>query len=167
MPRTRQAKLATLDVVEEIARRVPGYRGYQEAAQRREDDRRFRSSIAEHLRMEARRLERIESRQFREDLSDFLEEVDGGAQRLEFLADSIVIPCTSPGNHHPGEDCTDPVGRLDHQIVETLDRLHRVVHELEKAYAHDQQFQMNLTELRSVCERIADLIEHRNIAIAR
>ena len=48
MPRTRQ-KLATLDAVEEIARRVPGYKGYQELTQRREDDRRFRSSIAEHL----------------------------------------------------------------------------------------------------------------------
>ena len=40
MPRTRQ-KLATLDAVEEIARRVPGYKGYQELSQRREDDRRL------------------------------------------------------------------------------------------------------------------------------
>lgn len=167
MPRTRQAKLATLDVVEEIARRVPGYRGYQEAAQRREDDRRFRSGIAEHLRMEARRLERIEGHQFREDLSDLLEEIDGGARRLEFLADSIVIPNGSGGGRSPGESSVDSVGRLDHQIVESLDRLHRVVHELEKAFTHDQQFQLNLTELRSVCERIADLIEQRNIALNR
>jgi hypothetical protein len=165
MPRTRQAKVATLDTVEEIARRVPGYRGYQEATQRREDDRRFRSGIAEHLRMEARRLERIEGQQFREDFSDLLEEIDGGAQRLEFLADSIVISNGSGGGQAPGASSADSVGRLDHQIVEWLDRLHRVVHELEKAYVHDQQFQLNLTELRSACERIADLIEQRNIAL--
>jgi hypothetical protein len=40
------------------------------------------------------------------------------------------------------------------------------VHELEKAYVHDQQFQMNLAELRTVCERIADLIEQRNLALS-
>ncbi|HEY7728319.1 MAG TPA: hypothetical protein VID50_07670 [Candidatus Eisenbacteria bacterium] len=167
MSRTRQAKLATLDVVEEIARRVPGYRGYQEAPQRREDDRRFRSGVAEHLRLEARRLERIESRQFREDLSDLLEEVDGGAQRLEFLADSMVVLNGSGGGLAPADAAAESVGRLDHQIVEALDRLHRIVHELEKAFVHDQQFQMNLAELRSVCERVADLIEQRNIALTR
>ena len=165
MPRTRQAKLATLDVVEEIARRVPGYRGYQDAAQRREDDRRFRSGMAEHMRLEARRLERIEGHQLGEDLSDLLEEIDGGAQRLEFLAESIVFPNGS-GGAGPAETSANAVGRLDHQIVEALDRLHRIVHELEKAYVHDQQFQMNLAELRAACERIADLIEQRNIALA-
>ncbi len=165
MPRTRQSRLATLDVVEEISRRVPGYRGYQETTQRREDDRRFRTSIAEYLRTEARRLERIESRQFREDFSDLLEEVDSGAQRLEFLADSITI---SPGaGHVPGDGSVEPISRVEHGIVEALDRLHRTVHELEKAYAHDQQFQINLTELRAACERIADLIEQRNVLIAR
>jgi hypothetical protein len=166
MPRTRQAKLATLDVVEEIARRVPGYRGYQDAAQRREDDRRFRSGMAEHLRLEARRLERIEGHQLREDLSDLLEEIDSGAQRLEFLADSMVISNGS-GGAGPGESSADVIGRLDLQVVEALDRLHRIVHELEKAYVHDQQFQMNLAELRMACERIADLIEQRNIALSR
>jgi hypothetical protein len=165
MPRTRQPRLATVDVVEEIARRVPGYRGYQEATQRREDDRRFRTSIAEHLRAEARRLERIESRQFREDLSDLLEEVDSGAQRLAFLADSIVIPAGA-GNAPDGESI-EPIGRIEHEIVEALDRLHRIVHELEKAHAHDQQFQMHLTELRAASERIADRIEQRNVLIAR
>ena len=49
MPRTRPSKLATLDVVEEVARRVPGYKGYQDLAQRREDDRRFRTSVAEAI----------------------------------------------------------------------------------------------------------------------
>ncbi len=37
MPRIRQPKLATLDVAEEIARRVPGYKGYQEITQRRDE----------------------------------------------------------------------------------------------------------------------------------
>ena len=166
MSRTRQAKVATLDAVEEVARRVPGYRGYQETSQRREDDRRFRTSIAEYLRLEARRLERIESRQLREDLSDLLEEIDGGARRLEFLADSIVISAASANGSGPGEDAAGALGCLDLRIVECLERLHRVVHELEKAYNHDQQFEMNLAELRGVCERIADLLEQRNLTIA-
>ncbi|HXL15154.1 MAG TPA: hypothetical protein VN972_03640, partial [Methylomirabilota bacterium] len=72
MPRTRQGKIATLDQAEDVARHVPGYRGYHEPSQRREDDRRFRSSIAELLNGEAHRLERIESKQFRDDLSDLL-----------------------------------------------------------------------------------------------
>jgi len=55
MPRSRP-KLATLDVAEEVARCVPGYKGYQELTQRREDDRRFRTSVAEHLNGEAHRL---------------------------------------------------------------------------------------------------------------
>ena len=53
MPRSRQPKLATLDVAEEVARKVPGYKGYQEVTQRRDDDRRFRTSIAKHLNAEA------------------------------------------------------------------------------------------------------------------
>src|SRR5512138_58992 len=96
MPRTRQ-KLATLDAVEEIARRVPGYRGYQELSQRREDDRRFRHGVSEHLNGEAHRLERIESHQLREDYSDLLEEVDAGARKLEFLADAIAMPSSANG----------------------------------------------------------------------
>jgi hypothetical protein len=165
MPRTRQAKLATLDVVEDVARHVPGYRGYLEPTQRREDDRRFRSSVAEHLKGEAHRLEQIESRQFRDDLSDMLEELDGDARKLEFLADAVTH--VDPGHRAYADDVVDPVGRLDHGIVEHIDRLHRLVHELEKAYEHDEQFEMNLAELRGITEAIADLIEQRNVALMR
>lgn len=165
MPRTRQAKLATVDVVEEVARHVPGYRGYTEPAQRREDDRRFRSGIAELLKGEAHRLERIESKQFKDDFSDLLEELDGDARKLEFLAESVVV--TEHGHHVYTDKTVDPVGRLDHGIVERIGRLHSLVHELEKAYEHDEQFEMNLAELRELTEAIADLIEQRNVALSR
>lgn len=166
MPRTRQPKLATLDVAEEVARRVPGYKAYQEVTQRREDDRRFRTSIAEHLNGEAHRLERIESRQFREDFSDLLEEVDAGARKLEYLAETVSLSTSVKGNGLNGNSL-DSVSQIDRQIVEELDRLHRVVHELEKAYNHDERFEMNLAELRGITERIADFIEQRNVALSR
>lgn len=165
MPRTRQ-KLATLDAVEEIARRVPGYKGYQELTQRREDDRRFRHGIAEHLAGEAHRLERVESHQFREDYSDLLEEVDAGARKLEFLADAISMPSPTQKSS-PSDEAVDAAAALDRQIVESLDRLHGVVHELEKAYIHDERFEMNLAELRGTTETLADLIEQRNEALTR
>jgi hypothetical protein len=165
MPRTRQ-KLVTLDAVEEISRRVPGYKGYQELTQRRDDDRRFRSSIAEHLAGEAHRLERIEGHQFRDDFSDLLEEVDAGARKLEFLADAISMP--SPAQKSSlSDDAAESAGPLDRQILEELDRLHRLVHELEKAYIHDERFEMNLAELRGITETIADLIEQRNVALTK
>ncbi len=166
MPRTRQLKLSTLDAVEEIARRVPGYRGYQELSQRREDDRRFRHGVSEHLNGEAHRLERIESHQLNEDYSDLLEEVDAGARKLEFLADAIAMASSTNGTMI-SDDASESVSSLDHQIIEALDRLHRVVHELEKAYLHDERFEMNLAELRGTTEAIADLIEQRNVAIVR
>jgi uncharacterized protein Yka (UPF0111/DUF47 family) len=166
MPRTRQPKLATLDVAEEIARRVPGYKGYQEITQRRDDDRRFRMSVAEHLNGEAHRLERIESQQFREDFSDLLEEVDAGARKLEYLAEAVSIstPMKASGL---SSNAVDGLGQIDRQIVEELEALHRVVHELEKAYTHDERFEMNLSELRGIIERIADFIEQRNVALSR
>ncbi len=166
MPRSRQPKLATLDVAEEVARRVPGYKGYQEVTQRRDDDRRFRTSVAEHLNAEAHRLERIESQQFREDFSDLLEEVDAGARKLEYLADAVSIS-TPMRSNGPSDDAVDPLGQIDRQIVDELDSLHRVVHELEKAYTHDERFEMNLSELRGITERIADYIEQRNVALSR
>ena len=165
MPRTRQPKLATLDIAEDVARCVPGYRGYQDVAQRRDDDRRFRSSVAEHLNGEAHRLERIESQQFRDDYSDLLEEVDAGARKLEYLAESLGIP--APSKNGMGEDMADALGQIDRQIVDELDHLHRVVHELEKAYLHDERFEMNLAEVKGIVERIADHIEQRNVTIAR
>jgi hypothetical protein len=166
MARSRQPKLATLDVAEEVARKVPGYKGYQEVTQRRDDDRRFRTSIAEHLNAEAHRLERIESQQFREDFSDLLEEVDAGARKLEYLADAISL--TTPMRMNgPSDGALDALGQVDRQIVEELDGLHRVVHELEKAYIHDERFEMNLSELRGITERIADFIEQRNLALSR
>src|SRR2546429_7550724 len=88
MPRTRQAKLATIDVVEDVARHVPGYRGYAEPALRREDDRKFRSGIAELLQGEAHRLQRLESKQFKDDFSRLLEELDQDARKLGFLPES-------------------------------------------------------------------------------
>ncbi len=166
MPRSRQPKLATLDVAEEVARKVPGYKGYQEVTQRRDDDRRFRTSIAEHLNAEAHRLERIESQQFREDFSDLLEEVDASARKLEYLAEAISIS-TSMKLNGPSDAALDALGQVDRQIVDELDRLHRVVHELEKAYIHDERFEMNLSELRGITERIADFIEQRNLALSR
>ena len=165
MPRPRQAKLRTSDVVEGVARHVPGYRGYLEPTQRRDDDRRFRSTIAEHLKGEAHRLERIESKQFRDDFSDLLEELDGDARKLEFLADSVVL--AEHGRQAYADEVIDPVGQLDHDIVERIERLHRLIHELEKAYEHDEQFEMNLAELRELTEAIADLIEQRNVALTR
>jgi len=165
MPRTRQVKVATLDLVEEVARHVPGYKGYAEPSQRRDDDRRFRTSIAEYLRGEAHRLEHIENRQFGEDLSDLLEEVDGGARKLAFLADAISLPSAAARAY--GDGAADPVGRIDHEIVERIERLHGIVHELEKAYKHDEQFEVNLAELRGLTEAIADLIEQRNVALSR
>jgi uncharacterized membrane protein YccC len=166
MARSRQPKLATLDVAEEVARKVPGYKGYQEVTQRRDDDRRFRTSIAEHLNAEAHRLERIESQQFREDFSDLLEEVDASARKLEYLAEAISIS-TSMKVNGPSDAALDALGQVDRQIVDELKRLHRVVHELEKAYIHDERFEMNLSELRGITERIADYIEQRNVALSR
>jgi hypothetical protein len=165
MPRTRQGKLAAVDVAEDVARHVPGYRGYQEPSQRREDDKRFRSSVAELLNGEAHRLERIESKQFKDDFSDLLEELDGDARKLEFLAESIVLVDHAPQPY--GHDVATSIGRLDRDIVERIERLHCLVHELEKAYEHDEQFEMNLAELRELTEAIADLIEQRNVALAR
>ena len=166
MPRTRQGKIATLDQAEDVARHVPGYRGYHEPSLRREDDRRFRSSIAELLNGEAHRLERIESHQFRDDFSDLLEEVDAGARKLEFLADAISMP--SPVQKGTfSDDAAEGAGAIDRQILDELDRLHRLVHELEKAYVHDERFEMNLAELRGLTESIADLIEQRNVALNR
>ena len=165
MPRTRPQKLATLDIVDDVARRVPGYKGYQDLAQRREDDRRFRNSIAEYLNSEAHRLERIESHQFGEDYTDLLEEVDAGARKLEFLADSIAMP--APKGKLPGDQSVDELSAVDAKIVEEIERLHRVVHELEKAYLHDERFEMNLSELRGITEQIADYIEQRNVALAK
>jgi hypothetical protein len=165
MPRSRQPKLATLDAAEEITRRVPGYRGYQDITHRRDDDRRFRTSIAEHLNGEAHRLEQIESRQFREDYSDLLEEVDAGARKLEYLAETISVAGPLKGNGW-SEGTVDSVGQYDRQIVDELDRLHRVIHELEKAFVHDERFEMNLAELRGITERIADAIEQRDVVLA-
>jgi len=165
MSRTRQ-KLATMDAVEEISRRVPGYKGYHELTQRREDDRRFRSSIAEHLAGEAHRLERIEGHQFRDDFSDLLEEVDAGARKLEFLAEAIAMP--SPLQKPSlSDNAADEASQIDKQILAELDRLHRLVHELEKAYVHDERFEMNLAELRGITETIADLIEQRNVSLTK
>lgn len=166
MPRSRQPKLATLDVAEEVSRRVPGYRGYQDITQRRDDDRRFRTSVADHLNGEAHRLERIESQQFREDFSDLLEEVDSGARKLEYLAEAVSTPIHTKANGL-SVDTADALGQIDRQIVEELERLHRVVHELEKAYMHDERFEMNLAELRGITERIADFIEQREVALSR
>ena len=122
--------------------------------------------MSEHLNGEAHRLERIESHQLREDYSDLLEEVDAGARKLEFLADAIAMP--SPANGKTiSDDASECVAPVDQQVIEALDRLHRVVHELEKAYLHDERFEMNLAELRGTTEAIADLIEQRNVAIVR
>jgi len=165
MPRTRQAKVVTLDVVEDVARHVPGYRAYHEPSQRYDDDRRFRSSVAELLNGEAHRLERIESKQFRDDFSDLLEELDGDARKLEFLAESIVL--VERVHHSFDDSMAEPVGRLDRDIVERIERLHSLVHELEKSYEHDEQFEMNLAELRELTEAIADLIEQRNVVLTR
>lgn len=165
MPRTRQGKAATLDVTVDVAPYVPGYRGYQEPSLRHEDDRRFRSSVAELLNGEAHRLERIESKQFRDDFSDLLEELDGDARKLEFLAESIVL--VERAQHAFTEPVIEAVGRLDRDIVERIERLHCLVHELEKAYEHDEQFEMNLAELRELTEAIADLVEQRNVALTR
>jgi hypothetical protein len=166
MSRSRQQKLATLDVAEEVARRVPGYRGYQETTQRRDDDRRFRTSVAEYLNAEAHRLEQIESRQFREDLSDLLEEVDAGARKLQYLAEAVTLSTQASGQSLD-DGAAEALSGIDRMVVTELESLHRVVHELEKAYAHDERFEMNLAELRGITERIADYIEQRNVAIAR
>jgi hypothetical protein len=166
MPRTRPPKLATLDVVDEVARRVPGYKGYQDLVQRREDDRRFRTSVAEYLNSEAHRLERIEGSQFGDDFTDLLEEVDAGARKLEYLADSIAMPA-SPKGSIVSDQAVDSVSPIDARIIEEVEQLHRVVHELEKAYLHDERFEMNLAELRGITERIADQIEQRNMALAK
>ena len=166
MPRTRPSKLATLDVVEEVARRVPGYKGYQELAQRRDDDRRFRTSVAEYLNSEAHRLERIEGSQFGEDFTDLLEEVDAGARKLEYLADSVGMPTTAK-SALMSDAAAESLGPVDARIIDEVEQLHRVVHELEKAYLHDERFEMNLAELRGITERIADQIEQRNVALVK
>ena len=87
--------------------------------------------------------------------------MDAGARKLEFLADAISMP--SPAQKSSlSDDAAESAGPLDRQILGELDRLHRLVHELEKAYIHDERFEMNLAELRGIIETIADLIEQRN-----
>ena len=88
-----------------------------------------------------------------------------GARKLEFMAESIAMPSLLNGKMIYDE-ASETVASLDRHIIEELDRLHGVVHELEKAYLHDERFEMNLAELRGLTEGIADLIEQRNVALA-
>jgi hypothetical protein len=86
-----------------------------------------------------------------------------GARKLEYLAESLHTP--APSRNGLGDQAAETLGSIDKQVVDELDRLRRVVHELEKAYEHDERFEMNLAELRGITERIADLIENRNVAL--
>jgi hypothetical protein len=65
------------------------------------------------------------------------------------------------------DEAAEGAGTIDRQILDEVDLLHRLVHELDKAYVHDERFEMNLAELRGLTESIADLIEQRNVALTR
>jgi hypothetical protein len=73
----------------------------------------------------------------------------------------------APKGALPGDQATEAISGLDARILDEVEQLHRVVHELEKAYLHDERFEMNLAELRGITERIADYIEQRNVALAK
>jgi hypothetical protein len=85
---------------------------------------------------------------------------------LEYLADSFAMP-TPAKSVLISDAAADGLGAIDARIIDEVDQLHRVVHELEKAYLHDERFEMNLAELRGITERIADQIEQRNLALAK
>ena len=162
MPRTRQ-KLATLDAVEEIARRVPGYKGYQELSQRREDDRRFRN-IAEHLAGEAHR-----PRADREPPVPgrlFGPARGSGRRRAQarVLADAIGMPSPAQKSTFT-DDAAESAGQIDRQILEELDQLHRP--RAGEGLRSRRAFRDEPGRAARLTESLADLIEQRNVALTR
>ena len=89
--------------------------------------------------------------------------MDAGARKLEF---SPAIGMRSPAQVDVHGRCRRERG-ADRPADPRAGPAPRVVHELEKAYVHDERFEMNLAELRGLTESLADLIEQRNVALTR
>ena len=85
----RDAVEGSMGGLENLARMIPGYKGYKEKELRREADKLLRQQIASQLDDQRRRLTELQNRAISQAQIEFLDDIERAATKLQLLIDRV------------------------------------------------------------------------------
>lgn len=167
----RETVDASLGGLENLARKIPGYKGYKEKELRREADKLLRMEIASHLDDQRKRLTELQNVLISQAHIEFLDDVDRAIAKLQLAIDRIKTATYGYAGLFDAvkvkEEQLDALYEFDNQMLGYVDDVASKVDQVESAVMAEEGIGDAIRELVNVVDEVNTTFGHRQEAILR
>ena len=165
----REKVTEALGGLEQLAAKVPGYKGYKEKEMRREADKLLREHLARQFEEQRRRIpdlqkQLISSRQF-----GFLDDLESGVMKLQYLIDRLKTASYGYAGFFDAvkvkEEQLDALYDFDNALMDEVPRVAAGINSVSEALAAKEGTAEAITDLVSTIQSVNDTFSKRQDVI--
>lgn len=165
----REKVTEALGGLEQIAVKIPGYKGYKEKEMRREADKLLREDLARQFEKQRRRIPDLQMRLISSGQIGFLDDLESGAMKLQFLIDRLKTASYGYAGFFDAikvkEPQLDALYEFDNALMDEVPKVAAGINNVSQAIAAKEDVAEAIADLVSTIQSINDTFSRRQDVI--
>ena len=167
----RQKVTEALGGLEQLAAKVPGYKGYKEKEMRREADKLLREHLARQFEEQRRRIPDLQKQLISSGQIGFLDDLESGGMKLQFLIDRLKTASYGYAGFFDAikvkEPQLDALYDFDNALMDDVPRVAAGINNVSEAIKAKEDVAETIANLVSTIQGINDTFSKRQDVILR
>ncbi len=167
----REKVTEALGGLEQLAAKVPGYKGYKEKEMRREADKLLREHLARQFEEQRRRIPDLQKQLISSGQIGFLDDLESGAMKLQFLIDRLKTTSYGYAGFFDAikvkEPQLDALYEFDNALMDAVPNVTAGINKVSEALTAKEGVAEAIANLVSTIQGINDTFSKRQDVILR
>jgi len=165
----RQKVTEALGGLEQLAAKVPGYKGYKEKEMRREADKLLREQLARQFEEQRRRIPDLQKQLISSGQIGFLDDLESGVMKLQILIDRLKTASYGYAGFFDAikvkEEQLDALHEFDNALMDEVPKVTAGINSVSEAIAAKEGTAEAITDLVSTIQSVNDTFSKRQDVI--
>ena len=165
----REKVTEALGGLEQLAAKVPGYKGYKEKEMRREADKLLREQLARQFEEQRRRIPDLQKQLISSGQFGFLDDLESGGMKLQYLIDRLKTASYGYAGFFDAvkvkEEQLDALYDFDNALMDEVPRVAAGINKVSEALAAKEGTAEAITDLVNTIQSINDTFSKRQDVI--
>jgi len=165
----REKVTEALGGLEQLAAKVPGYKGYKEKEMRREADKLLREQLARQFEEQRRRIPDLQKQLISSGQFGFLDDLESGVMKLQYLIDRLKTASYGYAGFFDAvkvkEEQLDALYDFDNALMDKVPRVAAGINQVSEALAAKEGVAETIADLVSTIQGINDTFSRRQDVI--
>jgi hypothetical protein len=165
----KEKVVGALGGLEQLAAKVPGYKGYKEKEMRREADKLLREHLARQFEEQRRRIPELQKRLISSGQIGLLDDLESGAMKLQFLIDRLKTASYGYAGLFDAvkvkESQLDALYEFDNALMDEVPKIAAGIQAISEAIADKENPAETIANLAETIQGINDTFSRRQDVI--